>query len=440
MNGRTAGSTRRAVAVTVAALLTVAVLAVWAVACGAAQPAGSTAAGGPTATTTSAATGGPTATSQPRPSTSTSATTTSTTEISPVQAVLEQMTLREKAAQVLLLAFDGTTMQPATKDLLLESPPGGLLLLSRNVTGATQLRSLCDELQQTALDGGAPIGLFIAADQEGGPVQRIHSGLPRIPAARALGDEGSLVQTRKLAAETAAGLLSLGVNMNLAPVADVVSDPTSFLYERTYGGDPILVSDFVGAVTDTFVQNGLVAAVKHFPGHGSAPGDTHGAVVVTDTSEYDFATIHLRPFKAALAAGVDCVMMAHIVANAYDPDAPASLSRAVIDDLLRGGLDFSGVVIADDLEMAGVAEVWAGGAGTESDPGELAVLALEAGCDLLISTGILPRQTAMIDAIVEAVDSGRLSQDRLDEAVGRIVEVKTRHGIGVSQPSGPSAE
>lgn len=245
------------------------------------------------------------------------------------------------------------------------------------------------------------------------------------------------MDARTLAAETATALLELGVNMNLAPVADVVSDTTSFLYDRTYSGDPALVSNFVKAVTETFVQNGLVVAVKHFPGHGSAPGDTHGEPVVSHTSEYDFATIHLRPFKAALSAGAQCVMMAHIVADAYDPAAPASLSSTVIEEVLREGLGFSGVVVADDLEMAGAAAaLTAAGAaaagtaaGPEPDPGELAVRALEAGCDLLISTGPLSRQTAMIDAIAEAARSGRLSESRLNEAVMHVLDVKWSHGI-----------
>jgi beta-N-acetylhexosaminidase len=347
------------------------------------------------------------------------------------------MTLRDRAAQVLLLAFDGTTVVSTTKELLLESPPGGFLLLSRNVTGAEQVRSLSAALQQTAADGGAEIGLFIAVDQEGGSVQRIHSGVPRVPAARLLGEEGSLMEARALATETATALLALGVNMNLAPVADVVSDPRSFLYERTYGGDPSLVSSFVETVTDAFVQNGLVVAVKHFPGHGSAPGDTHGQLVVTDASEYDFATIHLRPFKAALSAGAQCVMMAHIVANVYDPDRPASLSKTVVEEVLREGLGFSGVVVADDLEMAGAVQASTTGSAAESasDAGELAIRALEAGCDLLISTGPLSRQQAMIDAIVEAVRSGRLNEQRLDEAVGHVLLVKWRQGIVAPAPA-----
>jgi beta-N-acetylhexosaminidase len=382
---------------------------------------------------------GPTASlSSSTTSTSTTAVTSSTTLLSKAEAILRRMNLREKAAQVLLLALDGTTLLPDTRELLLESPPGGLLLLSRNVSGVDQLRSLTAAAQEVAAEGGSEVGLFIAVDQEGGSVQRIRLGVPPVPAARALGDGLSVAEARRLAAETAMGLLELGVNMNLAPVADVVSDPDSFLYQRTYGGDPTVVADFVGAVTEAFVQNGLVVVVKHFPGHGSAPGDTHGEMVVSNATEADFTMVHLPPFSAALSAGAECVMMAHIVVSVYDPRRPASLSARVVQGVLREGLDFSGVVVADDLEMAGAAFASSEeGAypGLENDPGELAVLALQAGCDLLISTGTLSRQTAMIDAIVEAVRSGRLSQSRLDEAVRHMLDIKLRHGLVAPSPA-----
>jgi len=347
------------------------------------------------------------------------------------------MTLREKAAQALLLAFDGATLLPATEALLTETPPGGLLLLSRNVTSPEQLTALTAALQQAAAAGGSRTGLLIAVDQEGGPVQRIRTGVPNVPAARVLGEEVSLAETMRLAEETAASLLRLGVNMNLAPVADVVSDPGSFLYRRTYGGDPTRVADYVEAVTMAYMRTGLIPVVKHFPGHGSASGNTHGEIVFSKATQTEFATTHLLPFKAAVAGGVECVMVAHIVANAYDPDRPASLSGAVVQGLLRDGLGFSGVVITDDLEMiAAPGMLTEDGTVAEGEPGngagdigDIAVCALAAGCDLLISTGSLERQLQMRDAVVEAVEQGRLSRERLNEAVLRVLELKARHGL-----------
>lgn len=366
---------------------------------------------------------------------------TTTVLPSPEETILGEMALREKAAQVLLLTFAGTTVTPATEQLLAEGPPGGLLVLGPNVSGAEQLTALTAALQTAAVAAGAKVGLFIAVDQEGGTVQRVRDGVPRLPAARTLGEGSSILEVGRLATETAEGLLKQGVNMNLAPVADVVSDPASFLYSRSYGGDPTLVADYVKVVTEAHVDAGLIAVAKHFPGHGSALGNTHGEAVVSEASQSEFATLHIPPFKAAIASGVEGVMMAHVIAAAYDPDLPASLSSKVVGDLLREGLGFTGLVVSDDLEMAGAAVT-----GSPEGPlpdhtngsagliGELAVLALSAGCDLLISTGTLERQLAVIDAIEEAVKGGRLSEARLDEAVSQVLRLKLCHHIIVPAP------
>jgi beta-N-acetylhexosaminidase len=347
----------------------------------------------------------------------------------PADLILRQMTLRQKAAQTLLLAFDGETLLMGTQEILAAGPPGGLLLLSRNVSGADQLRGLNESLQAAAKAVKPGIGLLIAVDQEGGPVQRIHVGVPAVPSARRLARDSDTADAAKLATETAKGLLALGVNMNLAPVADVVSDPQSFLYDRSYGGDPTVVVDFVKVVTGAFERNGLISVVKHFPGHGSASGDSHGDSVVSDASQVDFAKIHFRPFKAAIAAGAEGVMVGHLVANAYDPDHPASSSSRVVGDILSKGLGFSGLIVCDDIEMAGAAGSTPEGATARNTRGEIAVSALAAGCDLIICTAAPSDQMAVVDAIVDAVRTGRLSQSRLDEAVLSMLDIKLRHNL-----------
>ena len=362
---------------------------------------------------------------------------TTTSLPSAEETLLRDMTLRQKAAQVLLPAFEGTRLVPATERLMAEGPPGGLLLLGRNVAGAEQMAARTADLQAAALAAGQGIGLFVAVDQEGGTVQRVREGVPRLPAARTLGGKSSFLEVNRMATETAEGLLAQGINVNLAPVADVVSDPESFLYSRSYSGDPTVVSDYVAVVTQAYVDAGLISIVKHFPGHGSASGDTHGEAVISEATQPDVATTHLPPFKTAFASGAEGVMMAHVFATAYDPDLPASLSATVIEDLLREGLAFSGFVSCDVLERAGAMlsgpiEPEAGTvevAGSTADLQDFAVLALQAGCDMLISTGTLERQLAIMDAIEGAVLSGRLAETRLDQAVRRILEVKSRHGL-----------
>lgn len=341
------------------------------------------------------------------------------------------MTLRQKAAQVLLLTFEGASMTPSTRSMLQTDPPGGLLLLGGNIGDMNRLRALTASLQETAAAAGAP-ALFIAVDQEGGIVRRVTSGVPAVPTARELGDRSSPFVAGALAAMTATGLLAQGVNMVLAPVADVVDDEDSFLYHRTYSGRPDRVSEFVATVTNGYEGRGVVTVVKHFPGHGSVEGDSHYRALVSDATLMDFGLIHLPPFRAAFAAGAHGVMMGHFVATPFDPTAPASLSKAVIGGLLRDRLGFSGLVVSDDLEMGGVTGGTSGGPmrATAEEVGEAAVAALDAGCDLLIATGAAHRQRVILDAIVEAVDAGLLSRARLDDAVLRILTVKARHAIG----------
>ena len=373
-------------------------------------------------------------------STTTLPPTTTTAPPSPAEELLAAMTVRQKAAQVLLLTIDGTTVSASTQELLAEGPPGGILLLGPNTNGAEQTRALTQSLQAAAAASGSRIGLFVAVDQEGGLVQRIHEGVPEVPRARALGETASPQDAALLAAETAEGLLALGVNMNLAPVADVVADSDSFLYPRTFGGDPELVSAFVSAVTEAYVREGLISVVKHFPGHGSASGNTHGEEVISEATEADFDTVHLPPFQAAFAAGAEGAMMAHIVADAYDGDQPASRSGAVIEDLLRRDLGFTGLVVSDDLEMAAATGSRTTGEGADSEAaqadalGGAAVASLGAGCDLLICTGTLARNLQVLDAIVAAVTNGELSPARLDEAVLAVLELKLRHDIVTALP------
>jgi len=188
----------------------------------------------------------------------------------------------------------------------------------------------------------------------------------------------------------------------------------------------------------------LISVVKHFPGHGSAAGNTHGEQVVSSATEAEFDAIHLPPFRAAFAAGAEGTMTAHIIAKAYDGERPASLSNAVIEDLLREDLDFTGVVISDDLEMA--AATLSTAAGTVADTeaaqaaalAEAAVAAVGAGCDLVICTGTLNRNLQVLDAIVAAITNGDLSAARLDEAVLSVLELKLRHIIVTSLNLPPS--
>ena len=259
-----------------------------------------------------------------------------------------------------------------------------MLLLQRNVESVDQLRKLVAGLQEGAAAAGPGIALLVAVDQEGGPVARIRDGVTPVPAARTLGERSTPKKAGELAAQTAEELLALGINMNLAPVADVVSDSGSFLYRRSYSGDAEQVAAYVTTVVAGYEDNGLAAVLKHFPGHGAARGDTHQGAAVAKASRTEFESTHLPPFVAGFEAGAEAVMVAHIIADAYDPEHPASSSAAVIEDLLRGELGFDGLVITDDIEMAAAAKT-----GPEEASGATAIACLRAGSDLIITLAAL---------------------------------------------------
>ena len=344
--------------------------------------------------------------------------------MSPAERLLAAMSLREKAAQVLLVGFSGTVASSVPPELLADGPPGGVLLLQRNVESADQLRKLVADLQERAAGTDPGVALLVAVDQEGGPVARIKDGVTPVPAARSLGENSTPEEAGELAAQTAEELLALGVNVNLTPVADVVSDSSSFLYRRSYSGDTEQVAAYVAAVVAGYEDSGVTAVPKHFPGHGAAEGNTHEGAAVADASVAEFESTHLPPFIAGFDAGAEAVMVAHIIADAYDSEHPASSSSAVIEDLLRGELGFDGLVITDDIEMAA-----AGGTATEETSGATAVACLRAGADLVITLAALSSQQDVATAIVEAVEAGSLSEERLDEAVLRILELKQRRGL-----------
>lgn len=336
------------------------------------------------------------------------------------------MTLQQKAAQCLLLTIDGTEPTPEALELMRIGPPGGILLLGRNVTGSSQVAALVDALQREArTQMPQDLGLLVAVDQEGGNVARIQEGVPSVPPARELGDSFTPQEAALLAAETAIGLRELGINVNLAPVADVVSDADSFLYSRSYGADASQVAAFVGAVVKAYEAAGVLSVPKHFPGHGSASGDTHAGSALSNATLEEYESVHLVPFRAAIAAGARGIMMAHITAKALDADHPASLSPRVIGDVLRRSLGFEGLVVADDLAMAA--------AGARPP----VVDALLAGCDILILTATYAEQRAALNAIVEAVMEGVLPTQVLDAAVMKVLEAKA--SLGLLPPKTPSS-
>jgi beta-N-acetylhexosaminidase len=319
------------------------------------------------------------------------------------------------ARGVICVGFDGSNAANAPIGALREFGPGAVILFGRNAETAEDVRELVAALRATA----SPPPL-IAVDQEGGRVERLRHGVAALPSAMAVGAAGDAELAQRLGMLLGRDLSRCGISVDLAPVADLALQPRSrVIGTRAYGDDPDRVAAFAGAFARGLERSGIAAALKHFPGHGSTSEDSH---VTTPRVTADAATLRARdlvPFARAIAAGAaSIVLTAHVVVEAFDAQRPATLSRAILTDLLRGELRFEGVVATDCLEMDAIAA----GIGTVQG----AVEALAAGADLLLISHHLDIARAAADAIVAAVGSGRIPLSRLQEAHARVHTLRER--------------
>jgi beta-N-acetylhexosaminidase len=303
---------------------------------------------------------------------------------------------------VLLPGFVGTTLPGWVADRL-RGGLAGVCLYGENVVSAAQLAVLVAEIRAAKSDA------LIAIDEEGGDVTRLHyvDGSP-YPGAALLGRLDDVELTASVGAAVAGELRVIGVDLNLAPVADVNSDPRNpVIGVRSFGADPVLAARHVAAFTAAHEAAGVATSVKHFPGHGDTAADSHLALPVVDVALEVLQARDLPPFRAAIDAGARTVMTSHILLPQVDPSGPATFSSRILGDLLRGELGFDGVIISDALDMAGAAE-FPNPDGATGIPAA-AARALAAGCDLLcLGTGGSPAQLDAIAAAVAAVDPARL--------------------------------
>ncbi len=332
---------------------------------------------------------------------------------------MRPLTLEEKVGQVFMFGFAGKNPEGATR-LIEDLHPGGIIYFARNTGTIEEVSSLSRSLQECAIHTGSRIPLLIAADQEGGIVSRLKSDIPLMPgpmalAAAASNGDHSLVYR----ASRAMGLQlrAAGINMNFAPVLDVNNNPKNpVIGIRSFGEDPSLVANFGVMAIGGFISAGVIPVGKHFPGHGNTSVDSHLALPVLSRSIAELESCELVPFKAAIQANIPAIMSAHIVFQAIDPQNPATLSSAVISDLLRGTLGFKGLAVTDCLEMNAISRHVGTAAG--------ALSAFKAGCDLLLISHTYEIQRQAYSVLMKAVKTGEITEDRLDAAVNRILRLK----------------
>lgn len=350
-----------------------------------------------------------------------------------VERQMGALSLEEKVAQLFVLSPEAllpgytqvTKAGEATRDALLEYPVGGLIYRAANLQNADQTKEMLGNTKQYALSRhGIPI--FLAVDEEGGRVARIgnNSGffVEQVPAMAEIGLTGDLQKAYEVGDTIGAYLSGLGFNVDFAPVADVLSNPeNTVIGDRSFGSDGELVAEMAIAAANGLSAHGIIACVKHFPGHGSTAGDTHEGLAYTEKDLAGFWSSDLIPFRRAAEKKIPMIMVSHISAPGITGgDVPASLSRKMVAELLREQIGYQGIVITDDMGMGAIADNYGSG--------EAAVMAIEAGCDMVLLSSDF--QTAY-DAVLNAVRSGRLSGEQIEISVRRILNVK--YSLGVQQ-------
>lgn len=353
--------------------------------------------------------------------------------------MMEDMTVEEKIGQLFIVHVYGQTPEdPNYEDVNLDNNRGGKnfkeVIENYHVGGIiyfnwsdnigtpvdlAQVNGLSNGLQEIAEEQRAEIPLFISTDQEGGIVQRVQEPGTVFPGNMAIGASGSESYAELSGQVIGSELNSLGINMNFAPTVDVNMNPDNpVIGIRSFGEDPDQVSRLGLAQIQGYQEENVIASAKHFPGHGDTDVDSHYGLPVID---HDLETLHnidLKPFKDAIDAGIESIMTAHIVVPALDDSGlPATLSKPILTDLLRDEMGFDGLIITDSLGMSG-ANVY--------PADRVAVEAFLAGADLLLNP---PNVDVAYEGMLEAVESGEVTMERLDESVYRILEAKMNQGM-----------
>lgn len=338
-----------------------------------------------------------------------------------VDAILAKMSLEQKLGQFFLISVVGkkAPIESSVK-ILKQVPVGGILLFNYNLRGAPKnVATLNKNLQHIALTQGAALPYFIAVDQEGGRVQRLKRGFSILPSPRIMGQLPDK-KLQDLGHQVGRELLTVGVNLNLAPVVEAAGGDLDVIGDRSFAADPKIAAPKAAAFIRGLQQADVLGTAKHFPGNAGSDVDPHKEMPTIDMSRSEIQSKLLPPFRAAIDAGVDAIMVAHVRIPALDKKHPVALSQHVIQDLLRQDLGFKGLICSDDLLMGAVTHHFT--------PSEAAILAVQAGTDLLMVSN--PAEVpAMHQALLKAVADGRISVEQVDASVRRIVQKKIQRHL-----------
>ena len=342
-----------------------------------------------------------------------------------VDEAMKQMTLEQKIGQLFIVCTDSldfnaeTEMTDEMKTNLEKYQPGGVILFSFNLDHREQTTEFIQDMKETT-----KIPMFISVDEEGGNVARIANtdgmGTTKFPSMATIGETGDPSQAYTVGDTVGREISELGFNLDFAPVADLsTNEDNTEIGERSFGSDPDMVSQMVSQEVKGLQNNGVSAALKHFPGQGNAGEDTHKGYVNLDVTIDGLRDNEFLPFEEGIAAGADMIMMSHVsVKGITQSDIPASLSSLMVNDILREELQYDGIIITDAMNMKIITKFY--------EAGQAAVSAIKAGNDMILMPDNFE---SAYEAVSEAVEEGTLSEKRINASVRRILEVKIRRGI-----------
>ena len=341
------------------------------------------------------------------------------------QNMMEHMSLEEKIYQLFvvtpeqLTGVSTVTMAGDTTRAALEAQPvGGIVFFAPNLLNREQTITMIQNMQSYS-----KTGLFIAVDEEGGSVMRLGNnsemGITAIPSMESVGDTEDISQAYRVGNTIGSEISQLGFNLDFAPVADVNSNPNNTVIgSRAFGTDPEKVAEMVAACVKGFRDSGMVCTLKHFPGHGDTEEDSHYGEAKSWKTLDELRTCELRPFQAGIEAGASMIMVGHITLPNVTEEIPATLSHDIVTGILREEMKYNGIIITDSMAMNAIANWYS------SD--EAAVKAIQAGCDMIL----MPYQLeSAVNGIETAVNSGDITEERIEESVLRILKVKLEAGI-----------
>jgi len=341
-------------------------------------------------------------------------------ELSPEQKVdklVANMSDADKVGQLMMIGIHGKSLNDDAKFMLNEYRVGGIILFDRNMESKDQVKTLITDINKAGKSAGLT-PLFLGIDQEGGAVARMDDKLIKVPPAEEVGKE-PVEQAAALAREVGTELKELGFNINFAPVADL-----GLTYGRSYSTNPDEVVRYASAVGKSYDEAGLWYSYKHFPGIGKTDVDLHADTSIVPVSKETLLSEDTKVFVDLIKQSKPntyTIMVSHAMYPQIDPDHPSSLSKAIITDWLRKDMGYNGVVVTDDMDMGALAKHYTFG--------DMAVQSILAGSDILLVCHEYEHMQEAYNGLMKAVKDGRISKERLDESVKRILLMKMSRGL-----------